>query len=141
MKKLLVAVAVLCTAGALAGSVAANPDAGKVLDSGFECYVIDGNGNLFATQNSTLTLYQAKLVLRCVDDGAPAEKLTYWNYTNWPPPDGGGTCGVGSDDYEPVATTDWQDKVGRNGNTQVTCVLHGEFSAAAPSGNGVAGVR
>ena len=73
MKKLLVALAAVCAAGAvMAGGVSANPDAGTVIRSGFECAVLDGNGNAFITTNSSLTLYANKVVLRCSGNGAGA---------------------------------------------------------------------
>ena len=120
MRKPIVAMAAsaMLVAGVLAGSVAANnPDAGTVIDSGFKCTIIDGTGHQFIIRNSTLTLYQNKVVLRCTGDGAPAPQLTYWTNANWPAPYGGGICVLRQ--YGP--TTNWQDKVGYNGNSQLVC--------------------
>jgi hypothetical protein len=120
MRKPIVAMAAsaMLVAGVLAGSVAANnPDAGEVIASGFKCTIIDGTGHQFIIRNSTLTLYQNKVVLRCTADGAPAPQLTYWTNASWPAPYGGGICVERQ--YGP--TTNWQDKVGYNGNSQLVC--------------------
>jgi hypothetical protein len=131
-KKLLVAVAAVCTAGVLAGGVAANPDAGTVVASGFACGILDGNANVFITTNSTLTLYQNKVVLKCSGDGAP--------YLGPNPPkyftiaDTGQTCGL----LEFGSTENWTDKVGRNGNSQLVCTIL--FDGVRSSGSGGAGL-
>jgi hypothetical protein len=119
MKRLIVGFAAAAVAAAIiVGGVAANnPDAGEVIASGFKCTIIDGTGHQFIIANSTLTLYQNKVVLRCTGDGAPAPQLTYWNNANWPPPYGGSICVMRQ--YGP--TTNWQDKVGYNGNSQLVC--------------------
>lgn len=104
-----------------------------VLDRGFACVLFDGNGSGMVTYNSTLTMYAndqgAKIVLRCEGNGAGAPKLTYFNYGNT-----GASCGVvyGS-------TLDWSNKVGRNGNSQLTCTLqlNGEDMAAAGGAAGI----
>jgi hypothetical protein len=129
MKKLLVALAAVCAAGVLAGTVSANPDAGTVVASGFGCGILDGNGNTFVTNNSTLTLYANKVVLRCSGDGAP--------YLGPNPPriftiaDTGLTCGM----LDFGSTENWTDKVGRNGNSQLVCtILLGQRDGAASGG-------
>ena len=46
MKKVLVAVATaVCAAGLFAGGIAASGDGGTVVDSGFACAILDGNGD------------------------------------------------------------------------------------------------
>lgn len=117
MKKLVVAAATVLAAAAITTGVASGSGGGgTILDEGFPCAVLDGNGNSFITTNSQLWLYsnqqQTKLKLLCNGDGAPAPSLTYFNFANT-----GILCNV------PLAgtTTDWQDKVGRNGNSQLTC--------------------
>ena len=115
MKKLAIAVVTTFATAAIAVGVASgNPDAGTVVDRGFACGVLDGAGNTFITEDSTLTVYQRKAVLRCTGWGAPAPRLTFWNYHNTEL-----TCGspFGS-------TTNWEDKVGRLGNSQLVCVFH-----------------
>jgi hypothetical protein len=112
MKKLLVAFAALCSAGLLAGGVAANPDAGDVVNHGFECAIYDGNGNIIITTNSTLTQYQNKAVLRCTGDGAPAPNLTYYDFDSTEL-----RCRMRRFGFSRT----WVDKVGRNGNSQLTC--------------------
>jgi hypothetical protein len=129
MKKLVVAAATVIAAAAMATGVASGSGGGgTVIAEGFACALLDGNGDLFITTNSQLWLYsnqqQTKVKLLCNGDGAPAPSLTYFNFANT-----GITCNV------PLAgsTTDWQDKVGRNGNSQLTCsvIFAGEADAAA----------
>ena len=122
MKKLVVAVATVFVAAAvLAGGVAAKGDGGKLVASGFACNVVDGDGDLFVTFASEQWLYQNQAILRCSGFGDPylgPAPPKFWNTTNWPPPGGGGLCGT----FFGV-TSDWQDKVGRAGNSQLTCTV------------------
>jgi hypothetical protein len=114
MKKLLVAVtAVAAIAVVGAGGVSANTD-GEIVASGFKCTIYDGNGVPFATTNSVLILYQHKVVLRCNGDGAGARPAgpIYFNPSNKP-----ALCNVRPYGF----TTNWSDKVGYNGNSQLTC--------------------
>ncbi len=118
MKKLLAAAVVVLAASAVAVGVASGSGGGgTVVDEGFACTILDGNGSGFTTSNSQLILYanqqSSKAVLRCWGDGAPAATLTYFNYGNT-----GLTCGSAYG-----STTDWSDKVGRNGNSQLTCTF------------------
>ena len=128
MKKLLVAAAALSAAAIFAGGVGANPDAGKIVASGFSCGLIDGQGNFIVTDNSVLTLYQTKAVLRCTGTGAGANPgPVYWNFGNT-----GAYCGM----LEFGITTDWSDKAGYNGNSQLTCTTT-NISSASSAGAGV----
>jgi hypothetical protein len=129
MKKLVVAAVAALAAAAIATGVAAGSGGGGTLIAeDFACAILDGNGSTIAASSSQLWLYsnqqQTKVKLLCQGDGAPAPSLTYFNYANT-----GLTCNV------PLAgsTTDWQDKVGRNGNSQLTCsvVFSGDADAAA----------
>ena len=123
MKKLLVAAAALSAAAIFAGGVAANPNAGKVVASGFSCGLLDGNGNFIVTDNSTLTLYQTKAVLRCEGNGAGAANgPIYFNY---------GNTGLGCGMLDFGITLDWSDKVGYNGNSQLTCTTTNINSASS----------
>ena len=120
MKKLTVAV-VLAVASAsvlaLAGGVGAN-GGGQLIRTGFTCKILDGNGNQLRASTSELWLYQTKLVLRCSGDG-PATTLTYF------------TGGRGTRDCKAQSgfqggssrTKDRVDKVGYNGNSQLTCTF------------------
>ena len=117
MKKLVVAAAtVLAAAAVVTGVAAGSGGGGTLIAEDFGCAILDGNGNSFLASSSQLWIYsnqqQTKVKLLCQGDGAPAASLTYFNYANT-----GLLCGV------PLAgpTTDWQDKVGRNGNSQLTC--------------------
>lgn len=131
MRKLSVAVAAVLAAAAVTIGVAnASGDGGTVIGSGFACGVLDGNGAVFITTDSVLIAYQTKVVLRCTGDGAAAKELTYFTYANT-----GLTCavpGYGS-------TTNWTDKVGRSGNSQLVCVVSTD-SISAQSSSGAAGL-
>ncbi len=137
MKKLVAALATVCVVAATAvGSAIADPDAGTVIDKGFDCAVFDGNGSLFLTTNSTLTVYSnhqgSKAVLHCEGFGAPAAFLQHYNYDRT-----GLLCGS-----EQFGSTDWWDnKVGRAGHSQLRCTFtldNGDVPSAASGG--VAGI-
>ena len=125
MKKLVAALATVCVvAAAVAGSVLANPTSGKVVAEGFSCGLYDGNGSIFSTTNSVLTQYQNKAVLQCSADGAAAPSLIHFNYDNT-----GASCGM----LDFGSTTQWDDKVGRNGNSQLTCTQNLDSANSASS--------
>jgi hypothetical protein len=134
MKKLVVAAVVVLAAAAIAAGVASGGGGGgTVVASGFACGVLDGNGNVFITTNSTLTVYSnqqgSKAKLRCEGDGAGAPSLTYFNYDNT-----GITCGM----LQFGSTTDWVDKVGYNGNSQLTCTqILDDADSASSAGAGL----
>jgi len=129
-KKLALALATFLVVGAVA-TTAASASGPTVVASGFACGVFDGNGNIFTTTNSTLTLYASgKVVLKCNGDGAGAPSLTYYNYENT-----GASCGL----LEFGSTTDWSNKVGYNGNSQLTCTSFVQTDAARAAG-GSAGI-
>jgi hypothetical protein len=118
MRKLIVAMvaSAALVGGVLAGSVAASGDGGTIVASGFECSILDGNGNAFITTNSTLTVFGSKSVLRCSGDGAPytgPNPPIFWNFGNT-----GLTCGM----LDFGSTENWSDKVGRLGNSQLVCI-------------------
>jgi hypothetical protein len=134
MKKFLAAAVVVLAASAVAVGIASGSGGGgTVVDEGFACGIFDGNGSIFITTNSQLTVYanqqSSKAVLRCSDNGAPAASLTYYNYGNT-----GASCGM----LEFGSTTDWSDKVGRNGNSQLTCTT--DLSADRASSSAGAGI-
>ena len=115
MKKLVAAAATVALAAAMVVGVASADRGGTLVDSGFACGILDGNGSAFITTNSELWVYQTKAVLKCSGNGAPAASLTYFNYGNT-----GISCGM----LQYGSTTDWVDKVGYNGNSQLTCTRH-----------------
>ncbi len=130
MKRLvLLSATVVACIVVVAGTANASGGGGRVVESEFPCTVLDGNGNPFVTSNSTLTVYSnqqgAKAVLRCVGDGAGAPSLTYFNYANT-----GLSCGT-----QFGSTTDWSDKVGRNGNSQLTCTVNLDNLQRAAAGS------
>jgi hypothetical protein len=136
MKKFAVAaVTVLATAAVAVGIASGSGGGGTLIDEGFACGILDGNGNFIAASSSELWYYsnqqQTKLKLKCEGDGAGAPSLTYFNYANT-----GLTCSVpygGS-------TTDWVDKVGRNGNSQLTCSVTFDGDGPDGSASGGAGI-
>jgi hypothetical protein len=130
MKKLVVGLALVLAVGAIATTATASTGP-TVVASGFACGVFDGNGQIFITTNSTLTVYDSgKVVLKCNGNGAGAPSLTFYNYANT-----GGTCGM----LQYGSTTDWSNKVGYNGNSQLTCTTFVSADAARASG-GSAGI-
>ena len=129
-KKLALAFATVFAVAAVATTVA-SASGPTIVAEGFACGVLDGNGATFVTTNSTLTVYDSgKVVLKCNGDGAPAENLTFFTFANT-----GITCGM----LQFGSTTDWVDKVGRGGNSQLTCTTFLNGDAASASG-GAAGI-
>jgi hypothetical protein len=127
MKKLVVALATMAVAAVFAGAVVAGTG-GTVVASGFACSVLDGNGNSFVTTNSIVTAYDSgKVVMKCNGNGAGAPSLTFFNNANT-----GLLCGIPG--YG--VTADWQDKVGYNGNSQLTCTTWASDQVAAASAGG-----
>ena len=130
MKKLVVAVAtVFVVAAVLVGGATADRG-GTLVDSGFSCGILDGNGNIFVTSNSELWVYQTKAVLRCSGYGAAAVNgPIYFNYGNT-----GASCGM----LQFGSTRDWVDKVGNSGNSQLTCTQFLDAAnGAASAGAGI----
>jgi len=118
-KALMVAVAAVVGLLAIAGGVGATGDAGQIIKSGFICKIIGGDGNQLRATKSELWLYQHKMVLRCEGNGIPAPTLTYYY-------GGKGTrvCKAESGFQDGTTLTrDWVDKVGYNGNSQLTCTF------------------
>ena len=118
MKKVLFALAAACAVTVTAvGGALASGGGGIVVDRGTACGILDGNGNVFVTNNSVTTVYSnqqgSKAVLQCEDNGAPAAHLTFFTNANT-----GLVCGTLFG-----GTTNWVDKVGRNGNSQLTCTV------------------
>ena len=130
MKKLVLAVAAACAVAIAAVGIASGGTGGTVVASGFACGVLDGNGNVFITTDSELIVYSnqqgSKAVVHCTGNGAGAPTLTYFNFANT-----GLTCGM----LQFGSTTNWVDKVGVNGNSQLTCVqqLDGADSVSSAS--------
>lgn len=133
MRKFIVAVVTSAAlVGVLAGAVAASGDGGTVIRTGFECAILDGNGNSFITTDSKLTVYASKSVMRCVGDGAPytgPNPPIIWTFANT-----GLTCNMA----EFGSTENWTDKVGRLGNSQLTCI--GPPTPVTGASSGGAGV-
>ena len=126
-KKLALALAALLVVGAVATSVA-TAGGPTVVATGFACNVYDGNGNLFSTNDSVLTAYDSgKVVLKCIGNGAGAPDQVIFNFANT-----GVTCGM----LQYGSTTNWSNKVGYNGNSQLTCTTFVNADVASASGGG-----
>jgi hypothetical protein len=127
MRRFIVAaVASIAVVGVLAGTVAASGGGGTVIREGFECAVLDGDGNSVITTDSKLTVFQSKSVMRCVAEGvAPADPPVVWNFANT-----GLVCNMA----EFGTTENWTDRVGRNGVSQLTCYGPPEPVTTASSG-------
>ena len=137
MKKLIVALAtVLATvlvAVVFAGGVAARSDGGTLVASGFACGILDADKNVYTTTNSELWLFQNRSVLRCQGNNgngtAPDPGPIFFNFGNTPI-----SCGM----LQFGSTTTWSDKVGYNGDSQLTCYgPPNAVDAAASSGAGI----
>jgi hypothetical protein len=135
-KKLALAFATVLAVAAV-GTTVASASGPTIVDEGFPCFVFDGNGSLFITTNSVVTLYASgKVVLKCNGDGAGAPSLTYFNYGNTGVP-----CSIPGFGL----TNDWSNKVGYNGNSQLTCTTSAQdtdgpdLASAASGSAGIAG--
>jgi hypothetical protein len=137
VKKLVLALAAMLLVGvSVVGVSSANPPI--VIDEGFECSVLDGNGNAFVTTNSISYFYvnqrSAKGVLRCQGMGAPASSVRHWNARNT-----GLTCFVapfGDAHY-------WDNRVGRGGESQLECTVNVNADEQPPAAiaSAASGVR
>ncbi len=136
MKKFVVAgVTVLVTmlvAAVFAGGVAARSDGGTLVASGFACGILDASGSVYITTKSELWSFQNRSVLRCQGNNgvgtAPDPGPIYFNFGNT-----GLSCGM----LQFGSTTTWSDKVGYNGDSQLTCYGPANPVAAASGGAGV----
>lgn len=134
MKRLALVVATIVAAfAAMAGTAGAW--GGYVVDSGFACGLYDGSGNIHITYNSVLTVYDSgKVVLQCeAVVGNTTGNLVTFNYENT-----GATCGM----LDFGSTTEWKDRVGRSGESQLTCTTYAKDNIdlariASASGAGV----
>lgn len=126
MKKLVALVMVVFAVAAVTTTATASGP--TVVAEGFSCGLLDGNGDTFSTTNSILIAYASgKVVLKCNGDGAAAESLTIFNYENT-----GLECGM----LQYGSTTDWTNKVGKAGNSQLTCTTHAVNGDARASAGG-----
>jgi hypothetical protein len=130
-KKLALAFATVLAVAAVATTVA-SASGPTIVAEGFACNVYDGNGNLFVTTNSVVTLYDSgKVVLKCNGNGAGAPSLTYFNFANKGVP-----CSIPGYGL----TNDWSNKVGYNGNSQLTCTTFVHANDVASASGGTAGI-
>ena len=135
MKKLASAVVAVVAVAAIAVGVASGAgDRGTVFATGFSCPIFDGNGQLFNTNNTEGIRYSnqqgSKIVARCEGNGAPAPSLIYYTVANT------GVCYTWGG-VAPGCTTDWINKVGKNGNSQLTITWTLPAGDDAPAGSSV----
>jgi hypothetical protein len=131
MKKLVVAVATMFVAAVLVSTATADTKGGTVVASGFACGILDHNGAVYTTFNSTLTLYDSgKAVLQCSgNNGVGGPGVRHWNFGNT-----GLSCGM----LQFGSTLQWDDQVGYNGNSKLTCTIQDVNAAnAAAAGAGL----
>ena len=85
MKKLVFAIATVAVVAVTAVAGAYASGGSTVIDRGFACALLDGDGNVIVTNYSVLTLYSSgKLVLQCEasEAGNSTRHLVNWNYAN-----------------------------------------------------------
>lgn len=133
-KKIALAFATVFAVAAV-GTTVASANGPTIVSEGFACNVFDGNGQLFVTTNSVVTLYDSgKVVLKCNGNGAGAPALTFYNYANTGVP-----CSIPGFGL----TNDWSNKVGYNGNSQLTCTTFAQDTDGpdlASASGGAAGI-
>ena len=140
MKKVVVVAAAVAGVLALSAGVGANSNAGELTASGFKCKIQDGTGHLFLATSSERWLYQTKLVLRCEGNGAPTTPPALTYIRGGP---GTADCKVDGDGFQQghYRTKNWVDKIGYNGNSQLTCTipfpLPTDASADDPADDGI----
>lgn len=122
MKKLVIAAAmVLVTAVVATAAYASGPVSDE---SGIACGVIDRGGGLVLTTDSRLIHYASgKVTLRCIAQGTPGATIETTT---------GFLCGLA----QFGTTTDSSNRVGKNGEIQLSCT---GFSAVTPDAASVSG--
>ena len=128
MKKLVIATAMaLATAVVATAAWASGPLSDE---SGFACNVIDRGGGTVVTTDSRLIHYASgKVTLRCIGQGTPGSTIETTT---------GFVCGLGQFGL----TTDSSNRVGKNGEIQLSCTGFADPSAdAARAASGGAGAQ
>jgi hypothetical protein len=127
MKKfaLLAVVAVAAVGAGVAGNALASGTPTIIASaSGFPCNVFDRDGSLFTTTNSSSVVFASgKEVLHCTGQGTPGDTIVTQS---------GFACGLffGGVSTDPANSS----RVGRNGESQLTCYGHGVTPTAAAAG-------
>ena len=100
---------------------------------GFACRVLDGTGATHTTLNSYYVVYEGgRAYLRCEATGLPnpTGNVVTWTFENT-----GLLCNM----LSAGTTTEWKNRVGRNGGVQLTCqgfLRQGEQGASSTAGVG-----
>lgn len=129
MKKLVLAVVAVLAAATVASGIAMGSGGSTVVAAEFPCGIADGDGNIVITYNSVLTLNSSgKAILQCAGyAGNSTGHLVNWNHDNT-----GAFCGM----LQFGITDTWGDKVGSNGNSQLTCTTWVKDNAPDAAGSG-----
>ena len=123
MKKLVIAAAtVVATALVATGAYASGPVSDE---AGVVCGVIDRGGAIVLTTDSRLIHYASgKVTLRCIAQGTPGSTIETTT---------GFVCGLG----QFGTTTDSFNRVGRNGEIQLSCTGWAAVDTASAAGGSV----
>jgi hypothetical protein len=115
MKKLGIVAALVMALAVFTGGSAYASDGPLLVEEGFACGVLDGNGAIHITTDSILIWYSSgKVYLRCEASGLPnpTGQIINWNFDNT-----GLTCGL----LQFGSTDQWRNRVSREGTSQLTC--------------------
>ena len=125
MKKLVIAAAmVLVTAVVATAAYASGPVSDE---SGFACNVIDRGGGFVSTTDSRLIHYASgKVTLRCIAQGTPGSTIETTT---------GFTCGLAQFGL----TNDSSNRVGKNGEIQLSCTGWSAVTDTASASGGSVG--
>lgn len=131
MKRFAVAVVtLLLTVGVVGGTASAEGEAQTFL---FNCALLDGNGNFVTTIGVGTHYASGKSTIRCEKNGVanPSGAVVVWTYENTRL-----LCGIPG----AGSTTEWRNRVGANGQAQLTCETwrkEGQIEGAAAATGGL----
>jgi hypothetical protein len=121
MKKFVAAAAMMLVTGIVATAAFAS---GPVSDEQVLCNVIDRGGSTVLTDNGRLIHYASgKVTLRCIAQGTPGSTIETTT---------GFLCGLG----QFGTTTDSSNRVGKNGEIQLSCTGWSSVTPDAASASG-----
>jgi hypothetical protein len=115
MKKLGIVAALVVALAVFTGGGAYASGGPLLVEEGFACGVLDGNGDIHITTNSLLVWFSSgKVYLRCEAEGLPnpTGQVVNWNFGNT-----GIFCGL----LQFGSTDQWRNRVGREGTSQLEC--------------------
>ena len=124
--------AALLAVGVIATTTASATGPVAELD-GFECSILDADGNVVAASSSHVTWFASgKVYVRCEGTvtNDTGRRITH-NFAN---------TGLLCETIFAGATENWTNTVGYNGSSQLTCIGHADPSAASLAAASSAGV-